>query len=198
MSSNDSNRSRKLLVPLATMAVAATVVVGSGATWTSTTQSSVSVTSGNILHSNSKGAKTLSVSNIKPGDTVTGSLTITNEGSLDSRLQITELAGATNTFYKTTTAPIKSDLQLVVKRGTTTIYSGDFDKFTAYDSGATDKTAALPKADPNSTSDEALITFAVSLAANADDSSQGKAADATFKFTTTPLDGETGLAGLWN
>ena len=41
-----------------------------------------------------------------------------------------------------------------MKRGRTTIYTGDFDKFTAYDSGATNKVAALPKADATNTSDE--------------------------------------------
>jgi spore coat-associated protein N len=41
MSSHDQNRSRKILIPLATMSVAAAVVIGSGATWTSTSHSSI-------------------------------------------------------------------------------------------------------------------------------------------------------------
>ncbi len=197
MSNTSKNRSRKILIPLATMSVAAAVMVGSGATWTSTTQSSVSVTSGTILHSNSKSGKTLSVSNLKPGDTSTGTLTITNDGKLDSRLKVSQTSPL-NTFYKTTVAPIKSDLQLVVKRDGTEIYNGDFDKFTAYDSGATNKTAALPKADPVGTTDDTVFTFAVTLIAAADDTSQNKTASANFSFVTTPLDGETGLSGLWN
>jgi hypothetical protein len=61
MSSTD-NRSRKILIPLATMAVAAAVVVGSGATWTSKSQSSVEVTSGTLLHSNTADGLKLTVS----------------------------------------------------------------------------------------------------------------------------------------
>lgn len=196
MSSNDKNRSRKILIPLATMSVAAAVVIGSGATWTSTTQSSVAVTSGNILHTNSQGGKTLTISNMKPGDAYSGTLTLTNGGTLDSRLQITEGAGATNTFYKPTAGA--SDLQLVVKRDATTIYSGDFDKFTAYDSGATNTVTALPKANATNNTDDTVISFTVTLAAAANDASQSKSANATFSFVTTPLDGQTGLSGIWN
>jgi hypothetical protein len=199
MSSNDQNRSRKILVPLATMAVAAAVVVGSGATWTSESSSTVSVTSGNILHGNDHDLKTLTVSNMKPGDVYSGTVTITNKGTLSSRLQITETASP-NGFYvapATSTTASKSDLQLLVKRGTQTIYNGDFDKFSAYDSGAKNASAAIPAADPDSTADDAVIQFTVSLDINADTTSQGQAADATFAFVTQPLDGQTGLLGSW-
>ena len=75
---------RKVLVPLATLMVAGTVAVGSGASFTSTTASTTAVTSGSVTHVND--VTSLSITNIKDKDTVTGSVKITNTGTLPSTL----------------------------------------------------------------------------------------------------------------
>ena len=79
---------RKILVPLATLLVAAAVAVGSGATFTSSSESAITATAGDLVHVNSEDGATLNVTDLKPGDTQTGSLTITNTGSLDSDLTL--------------------------------------------------------------------------------------------------------------
>ena len=76
---------RKVLVPLTTVLVAGAVAVGSGATFTSTTDNTISsVTSGTLTHTNSKDRAAIFnlPANLKPGDVVNGTVTITNTGSL--------------------------------------------------------------------------------------------------------------------
>ena len=190
----DERKTRKVLVPLATLAVAAAVAVGSGATWTSSTSSSVKVSAGHILHTNSEKNATLTVSNLKPGDEASGSLTITNTGSIDSKLSITESA-PTNGFFSN--ASNVSDLHLKIYRDGTEVYNGDFGEMTA---GPNDITLGNPvdASTTLSTDDETTITFVVSLSANANDLDQKAKAGATYTFSTTPVDGQTGLSGIWN
>src|SRR5690348_15249752 len=90
---------KKILVPLATLLGAGAIAIGSGATFTSTTANTISsVTSGTLNHTNSKDGKAiLSLTNIKPGDTVNGGLTITNTGSLPADFSLTETS-STNGF----------------------------------------------------------------------------------------------------
>ena len=78
-----SKMNRKVLVPLATMLVAGAVAVGSGATFTSQSAHAVSVTAGTLHHANTNNGQTLTIAKIKPGDTKTGTLTITNDGNID-------------------------------------------------------------------------------------------------------------------
>ena len=111
--------SRKVLVPLATLLVAGAVAIGSGATWTSTTSSSVSVTSGDLLHTNNHDDAVLTVANIKPGDTVTGTVEIENTGSLDAVLSFQESGDTGSTFAA-------GGLNLVIKQDGVELYNGDF------------------------------------------------------------------------
>ena len=91
---------RKILLPLATLLVAAAVAVGSGATFTSSSDSAITATAGDLIHVNSEDGATLNVTNLKPGATETGSLTITNSGSLNSTLELVVTPGTdpANTF----------------------------------------------------------------------------------------------------
>jgi hypothetical protein len=193
MSSTDKNRSRKILVPLATMAVAAAVVVGSGATWTSQSHSSITAASGNIKHTNNQDNATLEVKNLKPGDTSTGSLAILNDGSIDSKLALTS-TGATDTFYKAGpdgilgNADDVSDLQLEIKRNNVSVWKGDVKKFTTIDFG---QTAPIAAGATNT------FTFVVTLASNANTASQGKAAGIGFDFVTSPVDGDNAVTNVW-
>ena len=198
MSSTDQNRSRKILVPLATMAVAAAVVVGSGATWTSESKSSVMVTSGNILHANSANGMTLTALNLKPGDSQSGSLTISNTGSLAAQLKLSQATtpAPTNTFHSTSGV---SDLHLTItKTGEAApVYNGNFGDFTTAKVWGSNTQAALEAAN-DTNSDDATFTFTVSLAPGADKSSQSSSATASFDFVTTQLQGDGAISSLFH
>lgn len=194
----------KLLVPLATAAVAAAVAVGSGASWTSESVSTTDVTAGALDTDNDSDAKVLNVSNMKPGDVLTGSVTITNSGSVPAELAMKQNSSS-NTFFLDDvndtpgdTTDDVSDLQLkVVRDDTTVIYEGNFGGFSSDLLDLTNGTA-LAGEDPDTTALEGgstTIKFMVRLIATADTSSQSKTASASFTFQATPADGETGLTG---
>jgi hypothetical protein len=171
---------RKILVPLATMLVAGAVAVGSGATFTSQSTSSVSVTSGTLNHTNSRNAAQLAVSDIKPGDTRTGSLTIKNDGTLDSTLSLQETADS-STF-------VAGDLKLTITQSgvATPLFEGNF--------GALDNSAKLDLGDlPVGAS--TTVTFVVSMPASAGNLNQGKTASASYAYVTTQKAGGSGVAG---
>jgi spore coat-associated protein N len=167
-----SRNSRKVLVPLATLLAAGAVVVGSGASFTSTSTHSVAVTSGNLSHHNN--TVSLTTENIKPGDTVTGDVVITNDGSLDSTLSLQETS-ETSTF-------VAGDLKLVIKQGASVLYTGDFgglDNDTLLDLGALD------------VDDSTTVTFTVSMSPNAGNLNQGKSASASYQWVTTQTAGQS-------
>ena len=68
------------------------VAIGSGATWTSSTDTSVAVTAGKILHANDRGDATLTITKLTPGETVSGSL------HLRRRVSVLSLAGSQLAF----------------------------------------------------------------------------------------------------
>ncbi|MFL6159114.1 MAG: TasA family protein, partial [Marmoricola sp.] len=70
------------------------MAVGSGATFTSTSGNTISaVTAGTLTQSNSKADQAIfNLSNMKPGDTVTGTLTLTNTGSLAAAFSLVEVS----------------------------------------------------------------------------------------------------------
>ena len=165
---------RKILVSLATVLAAGTIAVGSGATFTATTGNTISaVTSGTLLHTNSKDSKAIfNLSNIKPGDVVNGSLTLTNTGSLPASFSLTEVSSA-NGFTG-------SNLTLDIKDTTTdtTVYSGTF-------GGLVDGTK-------NTLGDWApaashSFTFSVKLSADAPNADQGKTANAVYAWDSVQL-----------
>lgn len=84
--------SKKVLLPLATAALAGALAVGSGASWTTSTGNTANtVTSGKMQQTNSKDGKSiLSLTNMKPGDSVSGQVTITNVGTLKQTFSMTE------------------------------------------------------------------------------------------------------------
>lgn len=188
-----SSTGRKLLIPLATMAVAGAVTVGSGATWTASEPTTTSIAAG-MLEMSADGAQ-LNLVNLKPGDTRTGTLTISNTGTIDANIAIQE-SGDTSSFFVDDngtagdTTDDVSDLQLTIQRGTTEIFDGNFLDFT---NDLTDVTGSAPllAADPQGTEDETTFTFTVELIADADATSQNKSAAATYTFVTTPTAGTT-------
>lgn len=162
---------RKILVPLATLTVAGAVAVGSGASFTSTTASTTAVSSGVVSHSND--VTSLDVTNIKDGDSITGSVTITNTGSLPSDLTL-EATAADGTF-------VNPDLNLVLSNGTTELYNGPFQDVELAD--AMDVASLAVEG-------SATVTFVVTLDEQTDNSNENKTASASFTWVSTQLDGE--------
>lgn len=163
-----SKMNRKVLVPLATMLVAGAVAVGSGATFTSQSAHAVSVTAGTLHHANTNNGQTLTIAKIKPGDTKTGTLTITNDGNIDSTATLQETAD--------TSAFTAGDLTLKITKGTTVLYSGNFgalDNSTKLDLGALPVGAST------------TVTFAVSMPSTAGNENQAKTATASYQYVTT-------------
>jgi hypothetical protein len=169
---------RKILVPLATVLAASAVAVGSGATFTSTSGNTVSaVTAGTLTQSNSKdGAAIFNLSNMKPGDVLNGTLTLTNTGSLPATFSLTETA-STNGFAGT-------DLTLDIVNTTTntSVYSGVF-------GGLVDGAkSGLGDVAPGAAN---TYRFTVKLSADAPNADQGKTASAAYQWDSVQLAAET-------
>lgn len=167
---------KKVLVPLTVLLVAGAVAVGSGATFSSETGNTISTaTSGTLLHSNSKnGAEIFGLNNLKPGDTLNGSVTITNTGTLPASFSLAETT-STNAFTG-------EYLKLGVTNATTgaTIYAGSFGGLV---DGAKADLGVLQPGAANS------FTFTVTLAQDAPNSEQNKSASAAYQWSSVQLDG---------
>ena len=167
---------KKVLVPLTVLLAAGTLAVGSGATFSSETSNTIStVTSGTLLHTNSKnGAEIFNLGNVKPGDTLNGTVTITNTGTLPATFSLTETS-STNGFSG-------EYLKLAIKNTTTgvTVYDGTF--------------GGLVDGSKTSLGDVAagaanVYTFTVTLAQDAPNSEQGKSASAAYQWSSVQLAG---------
>lgn len=170
--------SKKVLVPLATLAAAGAIAVGSGATFTSQSNNTISaVASGTLAQSNSKdGGAVFDLSNMKPGDTLNGSLVLTNTGSLPATFSLTETA-STNGFTG-------DNLSLAITNTTTgaTVYSGTFGGLV--DGAKTD--LGVVQAGVANT-----YRFTVKLASTTPNADQGKTASASYQWDSIQLNGET-------
>jgi spore coat-associated protein N len=169
---------KKILLPLGTLLAAGAIAVGSGATFTSTSANSISsVTSGTLSQTNSKADQAVfNLTDIKPGDTVNGGLTITNTGSLPATFSLTELT-STNAFTA-------EHLTLDITNTTTdeVIYSGTFGALT--DNTKND----LGVIDPDTA---ATFTFSAHLDQDAPNTEQGKTAGASYQWDSVQLTAET-------
>ncbi|NUS53216.1 MAG: hypothetical protein HOQ22_19520 [Nocardioidaceae bacterium] len=176
--------SRKILVPLATLLAAGAVAVGSGATFSSTSTNAVSaVTAGHLSHTNSKAnAAIFTLDKMKPGDTVNGSLTLTNDGTLPATFTLREPSSSNG--FASAGVPAASYLHLKVTddTATTTLYDGDFGGL------GNDELKDLGTFQPG---DAHTYTFSVSLSASAPNTQQDKTASATYEWVSTQLSGET-------
>lgn len=172
---------RKILVPLATVVAAGAIAVGSGASFSSTTGNSISaVTSGTLTHSNSKADQAIfTLSNMKPGDTLNGTLTLTNTGSLPAAFSLVEVS-STNAFGGTNGADLSLDI--VDTTANTTVYSGSFGGLVDGSKNALGTWAAGAAHN---------FRFTVKLAADAPNADQGKTAGATYQWESVQLSGDT-------
>ena len=171
-------KTKKILLPLATLVAAGAIAVGSGATFTSTSANTISsVTSGTLTQSNSKAnAAVFTLTNIKPGDVANGNLTIKNTGSLPATFSLTETA-STNTFAG-------SNLTLTITNTTTSkvVYNGTFGGLT---DGAKNDLGLVAPGVAND------FTFAVKLDPSTPSTDQGKTATAAFQWDSVQADGST-------
>jgi spore coat-associated protein N len=85
-------RSRQLLLPLATLLAAGSIVIASGADFTSSSASAANTyATGTLTHSNDRdGAVIFSGTGLKPGESVGGTAVIRNDGSLPAGFTLTE------------------------------------------------------------------------------------------------------------
>lgn len=170
--------STKILVPLATLTVAGAVAIGSGASFTSESNNTISsVTAGTLQHTNSQADGAIfNLTNLKPGDTLNGSLTLTNTGSLPAAFSLTETASS-NGFTG-------ENLSLAITNTTTgaTVYTGTFGGLvdgTKTDLGVIQPTVAN------------TFRFTVKLHADTTNTDQGKSASAVYKWDSVQLAGQT-------
>jgi hypothetical protein len=179
--------SRKVLLPLATLLAAGAVAIGSGATWTSTTEASVAVTSGTLVHTNSQDGATLTLVDIKPGDSMSGTVVVENTGDVDSTLDLA--AGTVDSDF--------SDfLEITVTENGVELYDGPLN-----DLVITQTDLDFPADDDATTTtvdeDNATYGFTVTLVndtegdVEAQNADQGKSAGVTFTWTQTQVDGES-------
>jgi len=102
-------RRMQVLLTLAVLLLAVSVVIGSGANFTSTSANPGNVfTAGNLTHSNSKpGAAILTAVKMKPGDVANGTVVITNTGDIPGTFVLN------NANVQTLVAPALSSLLTV-------------------------------------------------------------------------------------
>lgn len=171
-------RRYRVLVPLAGLAAAAALAVGSGADFTSNSVNSANAFStGSLSQTNSKAnSAVFDLDNMKPGDTLNGSVTITNSGSLEAGFTLTETAS--NGFAD------KSNLRLTITDAGTgkALWSGTFGELTA----------AGPLALGSWKAEEAReFVFSVTLAQDAGNAEQGRTATATYSWDAVQTAGTT-------
>lgn len=172
-------RSRKrLIVPLAGMLIAAAITVGSGADFVAeSVNTGNAFSTGTLTHSNSKsGSAIFNAADLKPGDTVTGTVTITNSGSLPADFTLSE--DAVNGFTT------KANLSLVITRTgePTPVWSGTFGELTASGPLGLGTFAAGEARD---------YVFTTTLAEAATNAEQGRSATATYTWNSTQTAAET-------
>ena len=173
-----ARNTRKVLVPLATLLAAGAVAVGSGATFTSSRGNTLSaVTSGTLTQSNSKNdAAIFDLTNLKPGDTLNGYLTVTNTGSLGARFSLTETTSS-NGFTG-------GNLTLAITNTTTgtVVYDGTFGGLA---DGAENDLGVVAPGVANQ------YKFTVKLAQDTPNADQGKTASAAYTWDSVQLDATT-------
>ena len=173
---------RKVLIPLATVLVAGAVAVGSGATFTSTTNNTISsVTSGTLTQTNSKnGAAIFTVpNNLKPGDVVNATVTLANTGSLPAQFSLTETSSTNNFATSNLTLTIT---QNGAPAGTPAVYDGNFGGLEDGLANALGTYSSL---------ESRTYTFSVKLAQSTPNTDQNKTATAAYRWDAIQLDGTT-------
>ena len=122
----------------------------------------------------------LDITNIKDGDTISGTVTVTNTGTLDSDLTL-EADTADGDF-------INPDLNLQLLANGTEIYNGPFQDV---DDAGVLNVGRITAEDDSVATPSATVEFIVTLNEKTDNSNEDKAASASFTWVSTQLEGET-------
>ena len=162
---------RRMLLPVATLLSAVAIAGVSGANFNDATANSLSTyATGTFDLVNSRdGQVVFNTSNLKPGDTVTGSVTITNNSSVPALVTAVETDGP-NTFADA------SKLQMVIERDGDEIYSGQFGDWPGF------------SAERWLEGEAHTYDFAVTLDLAATTVEQGKTARASYAWTSVQAD----------
>jgi hypothetical protein len=180
----------RVLGALACLLLAAGLAIGSGADFTSATANpSNTFSTGTLSQTNSKnGAAILTASNMKPGDSATGSVTITNTGSIAGTFSLSK---SNLTDPVTGTGGVKLSDQLDLKIEDTTgnpatppvVYSG---KLSAMGTIALDYDPSTGTQDPFAASGGArTYKFTVTLPSSTGNSYQGTSTSVEYDWTAT-------------
>lgn len=170
----------KILVPLATALVAGAIAVGSGATFTSQSANSGNAyTAGTLTQSNDVTGALFNLTNLKPGDTVSKTVTIKNTGSLPASFSLS--GTATNGFSA-------DMLSFNVKEGSTALVTQSSLGATAAVS-LPSASVAVPAIKAWAPGETHTYTFTVALSALAPNTDQGKTASAAFTWDAIQEDG---------
>ena len=174
---------RKSTALLAGMALSALVLIGltvtsdkSSASFTATTTNPGNqFGSATLTMSNDKSAAAslVNLSNMVPGDTANRTVTISNTGNVGFTYTGAISATANTKLWSDTT----NGLQVTVKRGATTLYTGAL------------KTMALAASSTVAASGTDTLTFDFSLPTSADNTFQTLTQDFTITYTSTQLAG---------
>ena len=176
---------RKVLVPLATLMVAGAVAVGSGASFTSTTASTTTVTSGAVTHVND--VTTLAITNIKDKDTITGTVKITNTGSLPSDLTVAQISAPTQ-VKPFITGDLR--LKITVPGLATPVYDGTFGQMSTTPV-ALGSLAADPDGPGGQPGGSITATFVVTLNETTNNTNENAQAVANFQWVSTQQAGSS-------
>jgi len=174
---------RKSTTLLAGMALSALILIGltvtsdkSSASFTATTTNpSNSFGSATLTMSNDKSAAAslINLSNMVPGDTANRTVVISNTGNVGFTYVGSISATASTALWTDTT----NGLQVTVKRGATTLYTGAL------------KNLALAASGTVASSGTDTLTFDFSLPSGAGNSMQSLTQDFTITYTATQLAG---------
>ena len=173
---------KRSLTALAAVLAAVGVAVGSGATFsTQSANPSNTFASGTLSMSNSKdGAAILSASNMKPGDTATGTVDIQNTGSIGGTFSLSR----TNLNDSDAANPMSGKLNLVVRdcgdfgSGTPTCEGSDPVKYTGTLASMNGSSALGAYA----ADEKHRYEFTASFDTSAGNAYQGDSTSATFQW----------------
>lgn len=158
-------RSRRLLLPLATLLAAGSIVIASGADFTSTSASAANTyATGTLTHSNDQhGGVIFSGTDLKPGQSVGGTAVVTNDGTLPALFTLSEFE-ATSTFVDS------SLLTLNITEDGVEIYDGELGAVPALDLGEF------------AVDEERTYVFTATLSSAAGNDEQGRTATARYRW----------------
>jgi spore coat-associated protein N len=154
---------------------AAAMAVGSGANFNSTSANVGNVVSAGILKHTNSGGTILNVGAIKPGETKSGTVTLTNTGNIDGALSLK--ASSVTPVTPAGQQPLAPRLTFEVKSGSTSLWTGTLAQL---QSGVSLGTLAVGPAKTFTVQ----VTMADGGPNGADNQYQGSGVSATFDWET--------------